>query len=218
MRKKKKSKKTNLLILLMIMGILIVAGCVAGSVIKPNLEEIAQIRAEAIVSKTVNKALRRQFEQEVEEGSLFEIKNDSNGKMQFVQADSMRINIFMSELSVSLQEDFQKMGGEAYRIPIGALLGSQIFSQMGPCIKIEIIPLSVSSMDYRTEFETKGINQTKYKVYVEMECKVRVLAPFSSGDFKVKNTVPVAEAVILGDVPGSFVQVPEEDILDVTDE
>ena len=65
---------------------------------------------------------------------------------------------------------------------------------------------------------SQGINQTKYKIYIELECRVKVLAPFSSNMFDVNNTVLVAETVILGDVPNSYVQVPKEDILDVTDE
>ena len=43
-----------------------------------------------------------------------------------------------------------------------------------------------------------------------------MLAPFSTEIFKVKNTVLVAETVILGTVPDSYVQVPKESILDAT--
>ena len=70
--------------------------------------------------------------------------------------------------------------------------------------------------DIKTEFETQGINQTKYKIYIVLKCKVKVVAPFASKTFTTKNTVLVAEAVILGKVPDSYVEVPEEDILDVT--
>ena len=51
-----------------------------------------------------------------------------------------------------------------------------------------------------------------------LECRVKVLAPFSSRSFNTSTDVLIAETVILGEVPGSYVQVPKEDILDVTDE
>ena len=60
------------------------------------------------------------------------------------------------------------------------------------------------------------INQTKYKIYIVLSCRVKVMAPFCSRTFDTSTTVLLAETVILGEVPDSFVQVPEEDILDVT--
>ena len=115
-----------------------------------------------------------------------------------------------------MQESFQNMDKESYEVSVGALLGSKFLSQTGPYVNLSIVPLSVSSMDFKTEFETQGINQTKYKIYIVLKCKVKVVAPFASKTFTTKNTVLVAEAVILGKVPDSYVEVPEEDILDVT--
>ena len=110
------------------------------------------------------------------------------------------------------------MEKESYSVPLGSLAGSKVLSQIGPNVDLAIIPMSISSMDFRTEFETGGINQTKYKIYIEMECRIKVLAPFSSKLINTGNTILVAEAVILGDVPNSYVEVPKEDILDVIDE
>lgn len=122
----------------------------------------------------------------------------------------------MSQLAMNIQDEFNSNGREKFNVSFGTLIGSRVLSQSGPDITITVEPLSVSSMDFKTEFETQGINQTKYKIYVILECRVKMLAPFSTEIFKIKNTVLVAETVILGSVPDSFVQVPEEDILDVT--
>lgn len=83
-------------------------------------------------------------------------------------------------------------------------------------MELTIIPVAVSKIDFITEFETQGINQTKYKVYVVLNTEARVLAPFSMHHIEVESTILVAEAIILGKVPDSFVQVPQDDILDVT--
>lgn len=189
--------------------------------IEPNLENVAGMRAEAVVYRTINQALAAQFagkiKEEEEDGELFKVRKNEDGRIEMVQADSVAINILMSELSVKLQESFQNMNEEKYSVPAGALLGSKVLSQVGPDIDVRIIPMSISSMDFRTEFESQGINQTKYKIYIELECRIRVLAPFSSQMFNTSSTILVAEAVILGEVPDSYVEVPEDDILDVTD-
>lgn len=185
--------------------------------IEPNMESVSRIKAEALVGRTISKVLVAQFEKDTSQDELFTIINGEDGSIEMVQANSAAINIFMSKFSVNLQESFQNMGEEKAEVSVGALLGSKFLSQSGPYVDLSVIPMSVSSMDFKTEFESRGINQTKYKIYIVLECRVKVLAPFLSRTFATKNTVLVAETVILGRVPDSFVQVPKEDILDVTD-
>ena len=187
-------------------------------VIEPNLENVARIRAEAVVSRTINQALAEVFAERTDSYDLIIIKKDAAGTMDMVQADYIKINLLKTDLSARMQEKFKNMEAEKYEVPIGAIFGSKGFSQLGPAVEIKIIPMTVSSMNFESEFETQGINQTKYRIYIEHKCKVKVLAPFSSKTFELKGSIPVAETVILGEVPHSFVQVPKEDILDVTEE
>lgn len=187
-------------------------------IIEPNLENIASMRAEAVVTRTINKALAEQFGSETMRREFFDVKKNAAGNVEVVQADSIAINMMMTELSTKIQESFKKMEEERYCVPLGSLVGSKVFSQIGPEVELKIVPMSISSMDFRTEFESEGINQTKFKIYIELTCRIKVLAPFSSETFNSSNIIPVAEAVILGDVPESYVEVPKEDILDVIEE
>ena len=185
-------------------------------IIGPNMEETARIKAAAIVSRTVNRSLAEELEKQKKEGNLFTEQRNSKGELEMVQADSVKINLLMSQLAMNIQEEFSCNGRESFPVSFGTLIGSRVLSQSKPDMTITVVPLSVSSMDFRTEFETQGINQTKYKIYVILECRVKMLAPFSTEIFKLKNTVLVAETVILGTVPDSYVQVPKESILDAT--
>lgn len=222
-RKRSRKGENRLIRKILLTGVIVsLTGCIATVllaelVVEPNLEDVSRIRAEVLVSRTINKALSEQFRQEQQDKELFSVKNAEDGTMKMVQADSVAINILMTELSMNIQEAFGAMKKQYLEVPAGALLGSKIFSQTGPDVKIAIVPLSVSSMDFKTEFESQGINQTKYKIYIVLECRVKVLAPFAEDTFKTSSTVLIAEAVILGEVPDSYVQVPQDDILDVTD-
>ena len=60
-----------------------------------------------------------------------------------------------------------------------------------------------------------GINQTKYKVFLQMDSQARVLAPFTINNIEVQNTILVAEAIIVGEVPSSYINVPQGS--DITD-
>jgi sporulation protein YunB len=188
------------------------------NVIAPNLEEIGRMRAKVMVNQIVNKAINDRLYEEGDMQELLLRTADDGGKTEMIQANTKAMNLFVTELSNELQKEFAVRTEDVFYIPAGTLLGDGVLSQMGPEIKLRVVPLSVGSIDFETEFESQGINQTKYKVYIEVGSDVKVLSPFSSEHMKVSTTVLVAEAVILGTVPNNYVYVPEEDILDVTQE
>ena len=217
-RQRMRLKRRLLMLTTFLLMMCITAFLCMKAVIEPNIEDVSRMRAEVLVSRTVNRALTEQFQQEEIPEELFIISRDENGKTALVQANSIEINILMTRLVANLQEAFRNMEKEPLDVPVGAFLGSNLLSQTGPAVELYITPVSVLSTDFRTEFESQGINQTKYKIYIVLECRVKVLAPFSSRSFNTSTDVLIAETVILGEVPGSYVQVPKEDILDVTDE
>ena len=186
--------------------------------IGPNLEEVGRIRAKVMVNQIVNKAINDQLNKQNDMQELLLRETGAEGNTEILQANIQAMNIFKTEIANELQEEYAARPEDVYDVPVGVLLGDRFLSQAGPEVSLRIIPVSVADMDFKTEFETQGINQTKYRVYIELISDVKVLAPFSSEHFEVATTVLVAEAVILGNVPNSYVYVPEEDILDVTQE
>ncbi len=186
--------------------------------IEPNLEEVGGIRAKVMVQQIVNKSVNKQLYETGDMGDLLIRKTNDAGQLEVLQANTQAMNLLMTEISKELQTQYSEKTEEIYFVPLGVLLGDRILSQTRPEVRLRIRPLSVSSIDFKTEFESQGINQTKYKVYMDLTSEVKVLAPFTEETFQIETSVLVAEAIILGNVPGSYVNVPEEDILDVTQE
>lgn len=221
MRNVKRQRRRHLIVALLSLFLIMItivswSAWFLKTTVEPSMEEIGVMRARSLVTKMVNKAINDQFREEIDTEDLIIHKINEKGETVMVQADTKAINLLITEISAELQEEYRNMEEDTVSVPVGALLGSKIFSQTGPKIKMKVLPLSVSGMDFKTEFETQGINQTKYKVYIRLRSQVRVLAPFSSDTIDTVSTILIAEAVILGTVPDSYVQVPEEDILDVT--
>lgn len=220
MRRSPAARK-NMWIKMVISLTIIALGCVLlGEGIKrqigPNLDAVSSLKAKGIVMELINETIREEFPAEEDEKEMIIIKTGRDGKIQMVQANTPLINKTVASFAESLQEKYGSMGAQEVDIAYGTLLGSKILSQSGLGISIKVLPLSVTGYDFETEFEGQGINQTKYKVYIVLESDVRILQPFSDRNIKIKNKVLIAEAVILGEVPESYVNVPEEDILDVT--
>lgn len=214
----KKAKVLFLVLLLLFFALTGLIMWMLKTQIEPNLEEVGTIRARMMVQQIVNNAVNRQLYKTDGMEELLIRKKGESGQMEVLQANTRVMNLIMTEVSKELQQQYSERKEDIYCVSLGVLLGDRVLSQTGPEIRLRIRPLSVSSIDFKTEFVSQGINQTKYKVYLELTSEVKVLAPFTEETFSVSSIVLIAEAIILGDVPGSYVNVPEEDILDVTNE
>ena len=184
--------------------------------IEPNLDEISRLKAKGLITEIVGETVRETFSDATEPDDYFVIKKDDNGKIQLIQANTALMNRKTAVLTVTLQERYKSMEPEKMEIPVGTVFGSPLVSQMEQIIQIRVLPLSVSSCNFETAFESQGINQTKHQIYVRIETEVRVLQPFSHENFNITTRMLLSELVIIGDVPENYVSVPKEDILDVT--
>jgi len=203
----------SLLCLLAGFGLLLLG---ARDYVEPNLDEISRLKAKGIVTEIIGKTVRETFSNALDPEDYFVVKKDSKGRIQLIQANTILMNRKMSALAVTLQEKYEAMEPEKIDIPLGTVFGSPIISQMEQSIPVRVLPLSVSSCDFETAFESQGINQTKHQIFVRIETDVRVLQPFSHETFKMTTRMLLSELVIIGDVPENYVSVPKEDILDVT--
>ena len=214
-RKNYDHRAFKLAVLVILMGLITYMAYFWVFRISPNLEAVSAIKTKSIVNRIVNETINEKFGNETSAGNLLITETDEEGSIEMVQSNTAAINNLISELLVELQDRYKNgEAGTDIEVPIGSLIGSKILSQSGPTVELTIIPVAVSKIDFITEFESQGINQPKYKVYVVLSTEARVMAPFSMHHIEVESTILVAEAIILGKVPESFVQVPKESILD----
>ena len=124
------------------------------------------------------------------------------------------VNSIGNQIAMKVNSDIHDGVTQTIKVSVGTMLRSKLLSQTTPSVKFDIMPVSVSDVSYKTEFEDAGINQTKYKVYIVINTEARVMAPFMAENIQVENTVLAAESVIVGDVPDTYANIPQEDIPD----
>ena len=210
-------KLTISLILFSVACILLINGF--KSQIEPNIDAVSQLKAKGMITEIINQTIKEDFSGKDYEENLFIVKSGKDDKVQMVQSNTSLINRMVAEFAVNLQKKYDSIEPRAIKLSYGSLVGSKLLSEADHLkINIKILPLSVTKCDFETEFESQGINQTKYKIYITIESNVRVLQPFSAENFKIKNKMLISEVVIVGEVPDSYVNVPEDNILDATNQ
>lgn len=186
----------------------------AEDVIRPSLSSIAEVKVKAVISQMVQEAVNKKFSSGVDMKQLLLIEKDAEGKVSFVQSNTVAMNQISSELAMMIQERLRDMEPAEVKISMGSLVGSQIFSQAGPMVDLKIVPVGMTKVNFKTEFESTGVNQTRYKIFLETETQARVIVPFSNNYITLGNIVPIAETVIVGDAPENYVMVPSNEVID----
>lgn len=200
-------KKKNRLWMRAAIALLLAGGiCIwADAAIKPVLSDVAQVEVKEMMSVAINDAVKEKVWVEAAELEFLEIESGEDGVVSLINANTAYMNQFAAELTEMIHKKVEGLSAQDVGIPLGSLFGSELLAQTGPEIDLRIKPLGMAKVDFKTEFESSGINQTKYKVYLEVCSKVKPLIPFLSDPIEFSSVIPVAETVVVGKVPQTYI-------------
>lgn len=180
--------------------------------------DTAHARANAMTVDTMNEAVRRSVQDAAVYDQLISIRTDQAGRITMLSANTARMNELAASVAIAAQDALTQNESMRITVPLGAALNVPFFSTLGPKIAIRVVPVGAVNASFATEFEAAGINQTRHKIFLELRATVRLLLPTGAKAVTVDTQVLIAESIIVGDVPQSFVQVPElEDTLNFFD-
>ena len=91
-------------------------------------------------------------------------------------------------------------------IPLGSLILPEFLSGKGPDIPIQILSIRNSDASFSNNFSEAGINQTLQQLTMHVQVDVTVLVLGETRSFTVSSEVVVAETIIVGQVPQTYLQ------------
>ncbi|MBS4539628.1 sporulation protein YunB [Clostridium sp. D2Q-11] len=185
--------------------------------IRPTILAISEVKARMVATQAINDAVKEKIGREIQYRDLIFLKYDNEGKLTLMQANTILMTNIASDVALGVQDQIRQTGINKVKIPLGNAFGSEILSQYGPKINMEMVPQGSVTVDFATEFQESGINQTIHRVYLIIKADVRIIVPLASDTASITTTIPIAETVIVGDVPDSYINVPKEDFLNVVD-
>lgn len=149
---------------------------------------------------------------------LYTVERDETGNVTVIRANVLPINNMISDLTESIQNEFEKMEKSKIYIPIGSMTGSYWLVEYGPSIPIKFSMLGTLDTEIKSEFVAQGINQTLHRVWVNFSCDMKVAAPMRVYKESVVNQVVLAEHVIVGNIPDTYYNfdgVGQDEVLNV---
>ena len=182
-----------------------------------SIEATAEAVAVNAVAIKINESLENGFYNEELGEPLLTVERDDEGNIQYLEPNSRVINKLLLEFSTNVKENYSLDDVEEIKVNWGVITGSKILSQLPFTANVKVQPVILTKFQYESEFETEGINQTRYRLYCTVNSQIHIVAPFTDKTAEINRKVLLAEAVIVGKVPDSYVVVPEESILDAVE-
>ncbi|SFM23446.1 sporulation protein YunB [Pelosinus propionicus] len=176
--------------------------------LKPTLLAIAETKATFIATQSINQVISDRVNLNIDPQTLMNVTLDSRGRVVLIQPNTMEFNKIAADTTIKVQEKLKEISEEQINIPIGQIFGSQLLASMGPNITVTVIPVGTVQVKVIDKFEQAGINQTRHMIYLIATTQIRIVVPLVSKSISVDTQMPIAEYVVVGDVPNTYVQFP----------
>ena len=166
--------------------------------------QMAVSDATDIVTKTVNDSINEVIGKGVYGFDYFiTLEKDGEGNVTAISSDMTHINTLSTEILNSVIKSTDN-GIIKINIPAGNLSGLNLLLNKGPDIQVDIIMLTSSRVDFRNEMVSCGINQAKYQLILEVTVDIDILVPWGTESATTVTEVIVADTVIVGKVPNTY--------------
>lgn len=177
--------------------------------INPIFEELCKSKALSIATDITNKKTSEILEKynykDVVQNEKFDGEENS-----ILKTDVVLLNKITSDIAIEVQKEFDSLKDQNIEIPIGALTGNKYLIGFGPKINVKIISVEDIKTEIKTEFKSAGINQTLYRIYMDIQCNVSILTPYKTLKEDIINQILLVENVVVGGVPDTYLNMENQ--------
>lgn len=200
--RRKKHKYIPILIIIIVIFILFNAGLAFyDRTILPDVRDVAETMVKAKAVDEINQTSMDILSDEFRYDQMIKIEKDNEGNINLIQADTVKLNYISSQLAVKCNEKLKTLSEDSIKVPLGWITNKSVFYNLGPKIPVKIEPVGNVVTSYESKFESAGINQTRHKIYINVDAALRMKLPVEDNEINVSVQVPVSETIIVGKIP-----------------
>lgn len=172
---------------------------------QPVVSVYAQSSAEWTAKEVVNGAVAAVLEEKSALcRTLVQVHYTADDRLSGILMDTAAVNTVQAAVTAAIMERMDSMNSLRVDIPLGTLLGWDWISGWGPGVPFLMgVDAGVVS-EVNSAWETVGINQSAYRVLIHVRVSLTVINPGGRSSGVVDMDFPVAETVIMGEVPGTL--------------
>lgn len=168
---------------------------------------LVRTRVTNATSDLINDGVSRQISAgQIAYENVVYFEKDVSGHITALKTNIAQINLLKTETLDYVNETLLDTDHFDIGVPIGSMILPEFLSGKGPQIPVEIMSIRNSDADFHSTFMQAGINQTMHQLKMTVLVDVTVLVLGQTIDFTVSSDVVVAQTIIVGQVPNTFLQ------------
>lgn len=198
---KKKINKLNIILIFFI--ILVIINLLVIKAISPVFNKLCEDKAKGVAILICNTNTSECIKQ-YNYSDFIIIHMDDDKNIRMLEANMKNINLVISDITEKIQKEINNSQNEELYISSGSFTGVSLLSGRGPKIPIKISTIGNVNTELKSEFFSKGVNQTIHRLYLKINCEISILTPFNTINEEINNQFIIAENIIVGNLPQTY--------------
>ena len=171
----------------------------------PVVMGLAQTQIRNTTSDLINDAIVDQIASgNIQYDRIVYFEKDLNGRITALKTNMAEVNRLKTDILNLINDQILAQDSDHLGVSLGSLVLPEFFAGKGPEIPVRILSIRNSDAGFHSQFQEAGINQILHQLQMEVLVDVTILVLGQTEDFTVSSQVVVAETVIVGDVPDTY--------------
>ena len=193
--------------LLILIVVLVVLFLGLRSEYRSVVNDLAQTQVKNTTSDLTNDAIAKQIASgEIQYDRIVFFEKNLDGRITALKTNMSEVNRLKTDILNIINDEILALDTSDIGIPLGSLFLPEFLSGKGPAIPVHILSIRNSDANFVSHFSQAGINQTLHRLNMEVSIDVAVLVLGQTSSFTLTSEVVVAETIIVGDVPQTYLQ------------
>ena len=171
------------------------------------IRDLAETQVKNSTSDLTNDAIAKQIAAgNIQYDRIVYFEKDLDGRITALKTNISEVNRLKTDILNIINDEILALDTSDIGIPMGSFIFPELLSGKGPVIPVHILSIRNSDASFYSNFHQAGINQTLHQLAMEVSVDVAVLALGDTNSFTMTSEVVVAETVIVGAVPNTYLQ------------
>lgn len=193
--------------ILLLALVFVVAFLMLRSRYRDVIRELAQTQVENTTSDLANDAIAKQIADGIiQYDRIVYFEKDLDGRITALKTNMSEVNRLKTDILNIINDEILALDTSDIGIPLGSFFLPEFLSGKGPSIPVHILTIRNSDASFYSDFSQAGINQVLHQLNMLVSVDVSILVLGQTSSFTINSEVVVAETVIVGDVPDTFLQ------------
>ena len=211
-RRRVRSSEPWILTVLVGVGLALLIIALLESRLRPIVETAARAQAQNVIAQLIEQSVLEDLaRREMGYSDFVTIQRGEDGAITALTTNMAQMNLLRSQLAARLLEVLEETDVSQIQIPLGSLIDLDILWGRGPSLQVHAIRVGTVSAEFFSQFSQAGINQTRHSIFLEVRAPLTLILPGGQVETTVETRLCVAETVIVGQVPNTYLQLSERE-------